>query len=355
MADIVLILGAGASRSMGTPLMGDFFNIAARLSSHASIKDHYSRVLPVLIELQRAALKSSLAPTNLEEVWVAMELARLAGRLGQLGSEQVELAEQSFLTLIEQVIEQSGKVSLGSTVDNHRVPWPSGFYEKLASVLADRILANSRNGATFPSVAIITFNYDVLLDAALAARYVRYDYGWSHSIASESVPLLKVHGSLNWFALSDADAPTDSVLDFAQAFDASGGFKPIRCRDCFLSSQPSKTDYRTVIVAPSDSKLQGRRRLTTVWKHAAEHLSRARAIVTVGYSLPSSDAFFRPFFGVSTISDSYLERFTVIDPAETTHQRMSALLGEQTRGVIRIVPKLCEKLTDTEVKELLKL
>ncbi len=65
-----------------------------------------------------------------------------------------------------------------------------------------------------------------------------------------------------------------------------------------------------------------------------------------GYSLPASDQFFRSFYSLSTISDSFIERFWLFDPStnDDVVNRFLSLLGPAVidRGKFKFE---CKKFT----------
>jgi len=83
----VFILGAGASREAGGPLMGDFLDHAEELS-HNSDVDHeaFDLVFRGIKELQVVHSKAFLDINNVESVMAAFEMAKLFGRLGDMAS-----------------------------------------------------------------------------------------------------------------------------------------------------------------------------------------------------------------------------------------------------------------------------
>jgi hypothetical protein len=86
------------------------------------------------------------------------------------------------------------------------------------------------------------------------------------------------------------------------------------------------------IVPPTWNKGSHHKTLTKVWKVAADNLREAENIIVAGYSLPSTDPFFRLLFGLGTLGDTVVKRFWVFDPDENVDIRFRGMLG---RGVLQ--------------------
>ena len=107
MAKTVFILGAGASASTGVPLMNQFFQSACDLAL-----DHPDSTLAACVrdvKAARDALKSVYAHShidlrNFEDLFSAIEMGRLVGRLHGLDAAAIERAADSVRTMVAEVI-----------------------------------------------------------------------------------------------------------------------------------------------------------------------------------------------------------------------------------------------------------
>ncbi len=87
MSDVVFILGAGASKICGAPLMGDFLDVARHLLSTQSVpdkKEHYERVFRAIGALQVVHSKAQLDLTNIESIFTALEISNVLGKLPRI-------------------------------------------------------------------------------------------------------------------------------------------------------------------------------------------------------------------------------------------------------------------------------
>src|SRR3989304_8289906 len=92
MSKIVFVLGAGASAHSGTPLMGNFLEVAEglwRRGEATVIEEHCKRVFEAIGYLQGILSKAKLDTYNIETVYPAFEMGRLLGSLP--GSEEMGL------------------------------------------------------------------------------------------------------------------------------------------------------------------------------------------------------------------------------------------------------------------------
>lgn len=164
-----------------------------------------------------------------------------------------------------------------------------GLYERLLACLPREELS------------LVSLNYDTLLDGAALRLGLRPDYGLDflyHPGASDEdrgIKLFKLHGSMNW-----AYCPSCLTTIYTQ----ERRIRPEQtCPNCDRALD-------ALIVPPSPLKVPPSPFLSALWKKAEWELSRAEAIVFIGYSLSDADAnirylLFRGFF-------DYAPRVTVV-------------------------------------------
>lgn len=156
--------------------------------------------------------------------------------------------------------------------------------------MTQRILRLWRELPNQRPITFITFNYDLALDYALShdlASFGGPNYCLPALQQSSPVPLLKLHGSINWG---------------------------------YLQVPPTwnKTDYHG--------------ELAHVWSRASEELASAENIFVLGYSLPESDSFFRYLYALGSESSNRIKRFWVFNPDSdgSVQARFRAMIG---RGI----------------------
>jgi hypothetical protein len=330
MSEIVFILGAGASKEAGAPLMGDFLERANLLQRKAGInldQNAFRSVFSAISKLQAVHSKAALDLDNLETVFGALEMARVIEMWPGLSAVEINDLHTSFKRVIAQTLEETITFSVS---DGQIEPPPA--YAKLSEILFR--LCRER---PMRRCSIISFNYDIALDYALNFHSVPNDYCLEPSIGNTTVPYLKLHGSLNWVRTTN----TDRIV----AWPASAWF-----RDRMLSERnlpdfkmrisrrlaserprfiPEEYDPEPVIIPPTWNKNSYHRSLSNVWQRAAKELSDAEQIFISGYSLLGTDAYFRYLFALGAVGPSRIRRVLIADPDSTgaVKERFKEVLG----------------------------
>lgn len=329
---VVIILGAGASKDAGAPVMNDFLDVAERLSLSGELptedRQAFEAVFRGIASLQRIYAKSYLELRNLEAVFAAFEMAELLG----IPLDSTKSLTDAIRRLIVVTLEKSIRFPVS---DRNIEPTPS--YGSLAEAI---YVAHENADA---DITIITFNYDIALDYALHYQRVRCDYCLDSAVHPDSLRLLKLHGSLNWVHCPNCNMtfnwdwaelakspPFQSVLMRVLARGPASVEMPIASWLPHLNHNCGKalTLPQPVIVPPTWSKGEYHRQLQTVWQQAASALCEANSIVVSGYSLPETDHFFRYLFALGTMGNTRLKRFVVLDPnIEKVSPLFQRLLG----------------------------
>ncbi len=332
MAGTVFILGAGASRSAGAPLITNFldsaFDLCERVGLGEGEKRDFELVRVGLNALQLAQSKARLDITNLETVFDAFEMAALVGRLGDLESEQVARLPEAMRTLITVTLEQRIRLP---AADGGMYPCP--VYQSFAEMISQL----RHETKLWPGV--ITFNYDVCLDHAFYCVRVPSTYHLSESDQQDRVNLLKLHGSLNWAHCPECRTVQERSLSdlLARLRLRPGGttwrlevaaktVRSFECRKC------GKRGGQLMIVPPTWAKARYQAPLQPVWAAAAAALRGAENIFVCGYSLSETDTFFRYLYAVGSIGAATLRRFWVFNPDRSLEGRFREFLGQQAEG-----------------------
>jgi hypothetical protein len=336
MAKNVFILGAGASKEAGAPLMAEFLDVARDLLASGEIKEgrdkaSFEKVFEAIRRFRDIHYKSYLDLDNIEAVFGAFEMSRLLKGSVKYSAEEVEIIIKSIRTLISKTIELTMKYPLrGSQLS------ASSTYASFAELVAK---LGSESGRYASSV--LTFNYDLGMDVALYRQGVRVDYALPQDDDRGTFKLLKLHGSLNWGKCSNEscglivpwhldtffqkyhynswrDEFQLVILDIASKL---WDYKHPKCNN-ILNPEP-------VIVPPTWNKTEYHGTLREVWAQAGKELSEAENIIVIGYSHPVSDSFFRYLFALGSVGDANIKRFWVFDPAESdeVEGRFRELIG----------------------------
>jgi hypothetical protein len=330
MSRIAFILGAGASQQAGAPLMADFLDVAHDLCRRGEARDassEFEAVFSGISELQRVHSKAQLDIQNLESVFGAFEMARTVGRCGGLSPEQIERLAPSMRRVIVKTIE----LTIRLPVPEGRRVVPAPPYSSFA-----RLLLGCQQVAPPLRASVLTFNYDISIDHALHFHGLPVDYALPSTGSTREVPLLKLHGSLNWARCAVCRAVVPWTLpEYFQRYswgpflDAGPVMIPIgtQIRDWQHCQQPVESE--PILVPPTWSKTQYHAALSTVWSRAAQELADAESIFVFGFSLPPTDAFFSYLYALGCVGTVPLRRFWVFDPDSSgvVETRFRQLLG----------------------------
>ncbi len=321
MSKNIFILGAGASKEAGAPLMDDFLDKAKDLLDLNKVKGKYKkdfdRIFKTISDLKPIHYAVKIDLDNIENLFAALEMGKLLDKIPNISEEESE----SLLKTIKLFIFITLEKTIEFPVHSEKV-YPNENYEALVKLMKEL----NESGLPQNKCSVITFNYDLALDYALNYYNSSVNYGLSEIKNQRSPLLLKLHGSSNWvkcqvcgkisfWSLSEFFGKYQYLflknlkfvnLDLASKLISSG----LKCCDKEIKSEP-------YIVPPTWSKTEYYKDISLIWKRAAFELSEAENIFICGYSLRESDLFFRYLFGLSSIGASRIRRFWVFDPDES--------------------------------------
>jgi hypothetical protein len=337
MSNVVFILGAGASQQCGAPLMSNFLDVASDLLRSNSVqakRTEFERVFSAIGALQSVHSKAQLDLNNIESIFTVLELGRVIQRVPGLESEDIGVAIASLKELIVKTLE----VTMEFPVIERFIGAPQP-YESFGSLL------QHLRDAAFPSqtASVISFNYDIAADMAM----YRFGLGPDYIIEnpggqSFGIPLLKLHGSLNWATETNSKVIRPLHLSkYFQHYNLRIGMNPTahlpigsQLVEYFDKYASLEVDNEPVIVPPSWNKADYHSALSDVWAAAAKHLSEAEQIFIIGYSLPETDSFFRHLYALGSVGSVPLRRIAVFNPDSSgaTERRFEALLGPGARA-----------------------
>ena len=134
---------------------------------------------------------------------------------------------------------------------------------------------------------VVSFNWDILVERSLSEA----DVHWSYSSATQGIPVIKPHGSINWSSFAQNKNLSNSYSGWAPtapgstlSFDATD---PLKNPDL----QEINSDLRYCLF-PGDPDLpQTHSDLDLLWSDVEAVIARSDRIVFMGYSLPAYDTF----------------------------------------------------------------
>jgi len=282
---ILFILGAGASFPSGVPLMASFLARSREVWKSRTNHTDDSVFQLVFEQIEHLVGIGELKePENIESVFTAFER-----------SSQSADRIQALRSVIARTIEQSQLFPrrVGDGLINPPEPYRT-FRDLLEWI--------DRRGV---QPVVVSLNYDIGLDFSLFRLTTNEPcYHLTRQQPASGIPLLKLHGSLNWARCQNqhCEAVTPFILkrktySYGPSKSANHVLIPFaselesgRCRSCgaALTNIP-------FLVPPVHEKSQFFPMIQVVHDTAGEMLKRARMIFAVGYSLPVSDGYLGGF------------------------------------------------------------
>lgn len=322
MIDNLYILGAGASVDAGAPVMTNFIDIAedfVTLNKYRDINEK-RELFEIIKSLNSLHAKSKIDLNNIESVLGLLEMSELLRFPSGDSTTEFKSLKTSYIRLIAETIELSMKFNISGPKQIS----PTGTYPSFAQLFN----TNPDNSA------IISFNYDLGVDVALHNEGIRYNYYLDDN--DSQFPLLKLHGSLNWYEDAYSKVIPYYIPHFFQKMTYNTFGNEVKSgslsfdtfiKDNFSNIHPTNIPF---IIPPTWNKTMYHKNVANVWRKASQCLSEAKNIYVIGYSLPETDSFFKFLFSLGTNSTTRMRRFWVINPDQTgTEHRFQNLLGPQ--------------------------
>ncbi len=347
----VFILGAGASFEAGAPLMADFYSRAKELHRQKMFGDASAEIQDVIDaatkDLRTIYAKSGLDRRNIEELFSAIDIGNVIGIFGNRSPDQIAKLRKSIVVFIHRTIEETVRIPFR----NGKFGAPKG-YEALSELVLKSVRKTAGSGLV--DVSFITFNYDTCLEYSLCQRGLGIDYGLRESLAERrednhqfSVPVFKLHGSINWATCSRCSAivPTqidpwfglnlvnigDQPSELQLSYFRNFGKYSHQCKSSDNTGGPAPLDTAPYIVPPTWNKpASATGGLNDVWRRAAKEIGTAEQIIVIGYSMPPTDTFFKYLFALGSDTAVDIENFVVVNGTNgsDSHARFKALLSD---------------------------
>jgi len=321
----LFVLGAGATRGASfvdpaknpclPPLDLDFY---AQLQRIANSK-HQKTVREVIQDT--VDLFGVNFQVTMEAVFTTLEqTARMIETTGEnrdFKRSDLDAKKERLMQAIAATLEESlcaGGQRIGTECDYH---------QKLVEMMK-------------PKDAIITFNYDCLIDETLRQHGAgkwnpRYGYGlnlgkgrgnlvgykeWTPSISitkEKTISLYKLHGSLHFLVEGEK----------------------VKLKHRPYTKQ--RGDLRFTIIPPESTKRYDQGVFKRIWYHAGQALHRARHLVVIGYSFPITDSHSNALFRISVRKES-LDSLVLVNPDREARRRAREVvkrgLGSNTRVIV---------------------
>jgi hypothetical protein len=339
----VYILGAGFSKDAGAPLVHDFLDRARGFYDDPDLmldpqeRQQFEQVFKFKREIAKAREKFRIDLDNIEQLFGLVEMSqRLASEPPATRDATVYLIAKTLqLALMNTSRRPQARMSLqpgyAGQADSFTKyvgrnatgadAFETDIYTHFALLLAGRY--DDQRKLASRSNTVITFNYDLVVDDALARVGAGPGYELADALYDEPnqsrtvVPLLKLHGSTNWAICRCSQI---HVLGH-KATENSADFRARQCSKCL------DTGLKLLLVPPSWDKSEYSRIMQPVWKRAVGALKTATRICVIGYSMPEADAFFKFLLTLGLAENDHLNRLVVVDwvPDGISSQRTSTI------------------------------
>ncbi len=189
------------------------------------------------------------------------------------------------------------------------------YIEKFAKYLIQKSKVRAKDKRLDP-IAVITTNWDILLDLALRDQLVRVttrpgiiDYMcYVSSLKNDDsikpglqaltegefiVKLLKIHGSINWLNCPKCQR---IFIDFYRRVIDYGVFRQAKCKYCskeYDDHDEHSPRLRPLLLMPTFAKDLSNFQTKLIWRNSGLEISEADELIFIGYSFPLADFEFR--------------------------------------------------------------
>src|SRR5258708_8432292 len=255
----VYTLGAGFSADANAPLLYNFLDKSRQLLDDPasglddSEREEFATVFEFRRKMAQAREKVKLDLDNIEELFGLVEMQQRLGRSDSkirnatvyLSAKTLELMISKGTTRQEIIFDPNSQVTGSREVlqsyemDTHSGYTPPKFrldmYDLFAMLIAGKF--DPKDKRAHRRNAVISFNYDLVLDHALMRAGIPISYHLPAQHLSppalgrpEGLPLLKLHGSTNWGVCSKCK---ESIFVSVEKMTSSPAiFKSLECQKC---------------------------------------------------------------------------------------------------------------------------
>jgi len=319
----VILLGAGASASVGAPLMRGFID---RARDYTKLNlfglDTLSDVNATINFYDSLRSYFRITEEDIENVENLLSLAELADVIPNLPFSD------SLRPQLATSIRRFGEAVLVKAI---RLPapdspqWPGLDFGPVHKRLV-AALAHYGN-----KITVITLNYDCVLEYTCHCMGVPFTYDRGYGAGAE---ILKLHGSINWISCPQPSCPERGKVHIAElqyrpipSEPDTGTVEPLitECPSC-------STQLRPHIVPPIWAKPLDDDILRQTWARSFNQLAAAETLVAIGYSLPDADPKVRELLHVGLSSAKLRQAMVVVGGDKSASDRWANLFRESWRN-----------------------
>jgi NAD-dependent SIR2 family protein deacetylase len=177
---------------------------------------------------------------------------------------------------------------------------------------------------SFGNTNIVTTNYDVCMDQALDNAKIEHSYVIGSHNGKGSVPLVKMHGSINWFYCQTCQnvlMPTVENMRNAVKNDVPYAVTGM----CPVCTAPTKQ----FIVPPTTYKFLIYPPIVEVWNAGRQIFESSKIYVIIGYSFSLGDDYISKML-LKAIREDPTKQLIIIDKSNETIERFKSYVRTHT-------------------------
>lgn len=251
--------------------------------------------------------------------------------LGKIISQEIEpelqglgfAGVESFEELLSK-IDLEAYYSKKSGKKTERLKLLREFRNKLIQRLAAKMLVQKYQLKVYADFAkqlnpnedaIISFNYDLILEKALEMVEVPYCYCYQSNCPADKLPVIKLHGSVNHFHCDRCDN-----IEIITIEDIEKGKDFFSCPKCGGGMDRA-------IIPPTLLKRYAGTAVEEIWPKAMYYLQNARKLYFIGYRIPDADLLSYQLFFFSFLTRKVKEQYieSILGPKENNYETFQNL------------------------------
>jgi len=186
--------------------------------------------------------------------------------------EPFELREREYVYSFQDLINRVFSMVSGIMA---KAP-PNSIHKEIVKLIKDN---NDKDGPY--DISLVTTNYDICLEKALQDTGLGFKYLGIN--IGNGVPIIKIHGSINWYYCEGCQEvitySIDEIQNFKKIFPLSGA-----CQKC-------GTQASLFMVPPIAYKYVMYPPLIDIWQSAMKTIEQADVIIVIGYSFSLADDY----------------------------------------------------------------
>jgi len=275
MEKTVYVLGAGFSKESHFPLTGEFTDKKIISKFRKNLNKKEQKRLDKISKYFLDRIDTNYCENNIESVLNHVSVADYLYMESFTESKRSYPSKQIFKDILWYIAR--------FLKEQANYPIPSVYEQFIKHIY--------KNNDT-----IISFNYDMVIETVLQKLEINCDYAISAKPIENSVPLMKIHGSVNWTYCTKCKRfvfyPDYAVVKVIE--------NKLKCLRCTLKKLepiiiPPILYKDTFYKHPIYEKI-----IRTLWGFASDELSMANKVVFIGFSMSNTDAYAQELFKFSS-------------------------------------------------------